>query len=197
MRRRRFDPVPPRFPKGLEAKVRICALHAHQGEDAMIDGDEQWMRMAIEVARSKGSDPSTSPLGCVIVLDGKVIAAERNQTHELPDATAHAEMMAIRRACEGIGELELRGATLYSTLQPCGMCTMASMWSKVGRVVFGAGREDVHEMYFEAKHVDTLSFIADAYRDDIVIEGGCLKEECATLYYPPDADLPVDEQANL
>ncbi|OAN66632.1 nucleoside deaminase [Sphingomonas sp. TDK1] len=159
--------------------------------------DEQWMRMAIEVARSKGSDPSTSPLGCVIVLDGKVIAAERNQTHELPDATAHAEMMAIRRACERTGELELRGATLYSTLQPCGMCTMASIWSKVGRVVFGAGRGDVHAMYFEARHVDTLSFIGDAYRDDIVIEGGCLAAECATLYYPPEAELPVEEQANL
>ena len=159
--------------------------------------DEHWMRMAIEVARSKGSDPSTSPLGCVIVLDGKVLAAERNQTHELPDATAHAEMMAIRRACESSGELELRGATLYSTLQPCGMCTMASIWSKVGRVVYGAGRDDVHAMYFEAKHVDTLSFIGDAYRDDIVIEGGCLAAECATLYYPPDAELPVEEQANL
>jgi tRNA(adenine34) deaminase len=159
--------------------------------------DEAWMRKAIEVARSKGSDPSTSPLGCVIVRDGEVIAAERNQTHELPDATAHAEMMAIRRACEGIGELELRGATLYSTLQPCGMCTMASIWSKVGRVVYGAGRDDVHRMYFEAKHVDTLSFITDAYRDDIAIDGGCLAEECATLYYGPDADLPVEEQANL
>jgi tRNA(adenine34) deaminase len=161
------------------------------------EDDEHWMRMAIEVARSKGSDPSTSPLGCVIVLDGEVLAAERNQTHELPDATAHAEMMAIRRACEGTGELELRGATLYSTLQPCGMCTMASIWSKVGRVVYGAGRDDVHAMYFEAKHVDTLGFIGDAYRDDIVIEGGCLAAECATLYYPPDADLPVEEQANL
>ena len=106
-------------------------------------------------------------------------------------------MMAIRRACEDTGELELRGATLYSTLQPCGMCTMASIWSKVGRVVYGAGREDVHPMYFEARHVDTLSFIADAYRDDIVIEGGCLREECAGLYYPPDADLPSAEQANL
>ena len=123
------------------------------------DTDEHWMQMAIDVARSKGSDPSTSPLGCVIVLDGRVIAAERNQTKELPDATAHAEMMAIRRACEQTGELELRGATLYSTLQPCGMCTMASIWSKVGRVVYGAGRNDVHPMYFEAKHVDTLGFI--------------------------------------
>ncbi|RZM35199.1 MAG: nucleoside deaminase [Sphingomonas sp.] len=163
----------------------------------MTSEDERWMRRAIEVARSKGSDPSTSPLGCVIVLDGREIAAERNQTQELPDATAHAEMMAIRRACESTGELELRGATLYSTLQPCGMCTMASIWSKVGRVVYGAEAADVHPMYFEARHVDTLSFIGDAYRDDITIEGGCLRVECASLYYPPDADLPEEEQANL
>lgn len=153
--------------------------------------------MAIDVARAKDSDPATSPLGCVIVRDGAVIAAERNQTHELPDATAHAEMMAIRRACEHIGDLELRGATLYSTLQPCGMCTMASIWSKVGRVVYGAGRDDVHPMYFEDRHIDTLSFISDAYRDDIAIEGGCLRAECATLYYGPDAEIPKEDQANL
>ena len=159
--------------------------------------DEYWMRRAIEVARSKGSAPSTGPLGSVIVLDGREISAERNQTQELPDATAHAEMMAIRRACESIGEPELRGATLYSTLQPCGMCTMASIWSKVGRVVYGAGREDVHEMYFEARHIDTLSFIADAYRKDIVIEGGCLRDECAKLYYPRDAQLSREQLANL
>ena len=163
----------------------------------MNEEDERWTRRAIGIARSQGSDPSTAPLGSVIVLNGCEIAGERNQTEELPEATAHAEMMAIRRACEGTGELELRGATLYSTLQPCGMCTMASIWSKVGRVVYGAGREDVHPMYFEARHVDTLSFIADAYRDDIVIVGGCLRDGCATLYYPPDADLPREEQANL
>ena len=154
--------------------------------------------MAIEVARSKGSDPSTSPLGSVIVLDGRVIAAERNQTEELPDATAHAEMMAIRRACEGEGELELRGATLYSTLQPCGMCTMASIWSKVGRVVYGAGRDDVHPMYFEARHVDTLGFIADAYRDDIVIEGAaCARNAPRSITRPtpicPKTNRPTSE----
>jgi tRNA(adenine34) deaminase len=163
----------------------------------MNEEDEKWMRRAIAIARSKGSDPSTSPLGSVIVLDGREIAGERNQTHELPDATAHAEMMAIRRACEGSGELELRGATLYSTLQPCGMCTMASIWSKVGRVVYGAGRDDVHPMYFEARDIDTLDFIRQAYRDDLVIEGGCLRAECAELYYGPDDDLPQEEQANL
>jgi tRNA(adenine34) deaminase len=161
------------------------------------DEDKQWMRKAIEIARSKGSDPESSPLGCVIVSDGRIIAGERNQTQELPDATAHAEMMAIRRGCESTGEMELRGATLYSTLQPCGMCTMASIWSKVGRVVYGAGRDDVHAMYFEARHVDTLSFITDAYRDDIVIEGGCLRVECAELYFGPDDDVPQEEQGNL
>lgn len=61
------------------------------------DDDEGWMRKAIEIARSKGTDPSTSLLGCLIVLAGSVIAGDRNQNEELPDATAHAEMMAILR----------------------------------------------------------------------------------------------------
>ncbi|MEN2747042.1 nucleoside deaminase [Sphingomonas sp. T9W2] len=159
--------------------------------------DEHWMRQAIAIARTKGDDPSCSPLGSIIVLGDRVLSAEPNQTQELPDATAHAEMMAIRRACESERDMELRGATLYSTLQPCGMCTMASIWSKVARVVYGAGRDDVHEMYFEDRHIDTLTFIGDAYRDDIVIEGGCLREECAALYYGPDDDVPKEEQGNL
>jgi tRNA(adenine34) deaminase len=159
--------------------------------------DEKWMRLAIETAKQDGADPAKSPIGCVIVLDGKVLAAERNQTEALNDATAHAEMMAIRKAGAAYGDMELRGATLYSTLQPCGMCTMASIWSKVGRVVYGAEREDVHPMYFEARHVDTLGFVRAAYRDDIVIEGACLRAECAGLYYGPDDDVPEDEQGNL
>ena len=85
-------------------------------------------------------------------------------------------MEAIRAAGRGRDNGELRGAVLYSTLQPCGMCTMASIWSKVGRVVYGAGRDDVHRMYFEARAVDTLDFVANAYRDDIDIEGGVLRE---------------------
>jgi tRNA(adenine34) deaminase len=145
----------------------------------------------------KGSDPSSSPLGAVVVLDGKAIAVERNQTEELNDATAHAEIMAIRAAGAALGTMELRGATLYSTLQPCGMCTMSSIWSMVRRVVYSAGRDDVHEMYFEDRHIDTLAFIQDAYRDDIAIEGGCLRDECATLYYGPDDDVPGDQRGNV
>jgi tRNA(adenine34) deaminase len=159
--------------------------------------DQAFMREALKIATVKGDDPSVSPIGCVIVLDGEVIAAERNHVEEHHDATAHAEMEAIRKAGKGRDGGELRNAVLYSTLQPCGMCTMASIWSKVSRVVYGAGREDVHEMYFEARQVDTLEFIRKAYRDDIDISGGVLREECAALYYGPNDKVPTDEQGNI
>ena len=159
--------------------------------------DDYWMRKAIDVATVKGRDPSLSPIGSVIVLEGTLIAAQRNQCRDLHDATAHAEMMAIRKAGAELGRADLRGAILYSTLQPCGMCTMALIWSKVRRVVFGAGRDDVHAMYFEARQINTLDFVEKAYRDDLEIIGGCLKSECAALYYGPDADVPEEQQGNI
>ncbi len=162
-----------------------------------VSRDEYFMREALRVATSEGDDPASSPIGCVIVLEGRIIAAERNRVEQDHDATAHAEVTAIRAAGRALQNGELRGATLYSTLQPCGMCTMASVWSKVGRVVFGAGREDVHAMYFEARHIDTLDFIRNAYRDDLSIEGGVLRAECARLYYGPDDHPPIAEQGNL
>ena len=167
-----------------------------------VENDERWMREALAVATSRGSDPASTPIGCVIVRDGRVIGSAHNECQTLHDATAHAEMVAFRRAGAEVADDEnsggeLRGATLYSTLQPCGMCTMASIWSKVGRIVFGAGREDVHRMYFEARHIDTLDFIAKAYRDDLTFTSGVLRSECAELYYPVDAVLPADVQGNL
>ncbi len=166
------------------------------------DSDEHWMRAAIAIATSRGSDPATAPIAAVIVRDGRIIGSAHNECDTLHDATAHAEIMAFRRAGAATATPdnqsgELRGATLYSTLQPCGMCTMASIWSKVARIVYGAGRDDVHEMYFEARHVDTLAFIGKAYRDDVTITGGVLRKACAALYYPPDAKLDFDQQANL
>lgn len=164
--------------------------------------DERWMREAITIATSRGSDPATAPIAAIIVRDGEIIGSAHNECDTLHDATAHAEMLAFRRAGVAAATAEshsgeLRGATLYSTLQPCGMCTMASIWSKVARVVYGAGRDDVHDMYFEARHVDTLAFISDAYRDDVTITGGVLRRECAALYYAPDADLDPRDKANI
>jgi tRNA(adenine34) deaminase len=163
----------------------------------MTKDDERWMREAIALAKTKGTDPSDTPIAAIIVRDGKILAAEINRTALDNDATAHAEICAFRAAGSHVGDMELRGATLYSTLQPCGMCTMASIWAKVARIVYGAGRDDVHRMYFEDRNLDTVDFIRDAYRDDLSIEGGCVSEECAALYYGPDANVPATDQGNI
>ena len=161
------------------------------------DEDERYMGEALKIATEKGDDPALSPIGCVIVRDGRILAAARNRVAENRDVTAHAEILAMREAGERFENGELRGATLYSTLQPCGMCTMASIWSKVGRIVYGAGREDVHRMYFEDRHVDTLDFIRKAYRDDVRIDGGVMRAACARLCYRPHDHPPRNEQGNL
>ncbi len=159
--------------------------------------DETYMRRAIELARQGDRRPGGSPIGCVIVRDGEIIGEGHNETEMNHDPTAHGEIVAMRRAGTRIGDMELRGATLYSTLQPCGMCSMASIWAKIGRIVYGAERHQVHRMYFEDRHLDTLDIIRDAWRDDITIEGGLLADECAALYIGPNEILTEEEQANL
>ncbi len=165
--------------------------------DAATAEDHEFMARALELARRGDRTEGASPIGCVIVLDGRVVAEGHNEVGLRHDPTAHAEMVAIRRAGASLEREELRGATLYSTLQPCGMCTMASIWSHIDRVVYGAGREDVHQMYFEDRHLDTMNFIRDAYRKDMPVIEGVLRQECAALYYGPDDDPPAEAQTNL
>jgi len=165
--------------------------------NAASQADRRFIGRALELARKGEGTPGASPIGCVIVMDGEVVAEGHNEVGIRHDPTAHAEMVAIRRAGARLERDDLRGATLYSTLQPCGMCTMASIWSRIDRVVYGAGREDVHKMYFEDRHLDTMNFIRDAYRDDMEVVAGVMAAECAALYYGPDDDPPLDEQGNL
>ena len=159
--------------------------------------DERFMRRALQLAEAGRDTPGASPIGCVIVLDGQVVGEAHNEVGIRHDPSAHAEIVAIRRACESLGRDDLRGATLYSTLQPCGMCSMASIWSSIERVVYGACRKDVHAMYFENRHIDVLDIIDDAFRDDMTAVAGVLEQECAALYYKPDDAPPEQEQANV
>ncbi len=158
--------------------------------------DRNWMNRAIALAREGGATEGMNPIGCVIVRDGKIVGEGCNEVDLRHDATAHAEIVSMRRAGQSLKCNELRDAVLYTTLQPCGMCTMASIWAKIGRIVYGAGREDVHEMYFEDRHLDTVDFIRDAFRDDLSLEGGLMAAECAALYVPPDASVSKSEQFN-
>jgi tRNA(adenine34) deaminase len=160
------------------------------------DTDQHFMRRAIALARSGEDNPGKNPIGCVIVRNGTIIGEGCNEVDQQHDATAHAEIVSMRRAGAALNCHELRDAVLYTTLQPCGMCTMASIWAKIGRIVYGAGRDDVHEMYFEDRHLDTLDFIRDAFRNDLSIEGGLLVKDCVGLYVPAGADIPKDEWFN-
>lgn len=78
------------------------------------------------------------PVGAVIVKDGEIIASAHNNREATGDATGHAEVLAIRKACEALGGWHLEKCTLYVTLEPCPMCMGAIINSRLGKVVFGA-----------------------------------------------------------
>jgi len=155
------------------------------------------MSRAIELAEQGERHPGFGPIGCVIFMDDRVIGEGSNEAEARHDPTAHAEIVAIRRAASHLQTNELRGATLYTTLQPCGMCSMASIWARIGRIVYGAGRGDVHKMYFEGRHLNTIDFIQDAFRDDLKVTSGVLAERCAGLYAGPNDDVPLTEWTNI
>ena len=150
------------------------------------DDDLGWMRRALQVARDASSRDGANPIGCVIVRGGEKLGEGCNEVGLRCDPTAHAEIVAMGRAGATLGQPELTGSTLYTTLQPCGMCTMAAIWAGITRIVFGAGRDDVHPEYFEERHLDTLDFIRDAWRADLALQGGVLRAACAALYRPPE-----------
>jgi len=107
--------------------------------------DEFYMRQALRLAAQAG-DAQEVPVGAVIVraVEGaapQVIARAFNQVEQLKDATAHAEMIAITQAEEGVGDRRLNDCTLYVTKEPCPMCAGAIVLARVGRVVFGCRDE--------------------------------------------------------
>jgi tRNA(adenine34) deaminase len=73
---------------------------------------------------------------------------------------------------------------------------MACLWAGISRIVYGAGRGDVHHIYFESRHNNTVDFIRDAFRDDLEIEGGVLRDECAALYARPDEPISESDPAH-
>ena len=101
---------------------------------------EDYMEKALELAREAQKDGDV-PVGCVIVRDGEIIGRGRNRREADGDATAHAELEAIRDACERLGSWRLHGCTLYVTLEPCPMCAGGIINARVEEVRYGARDE--------------------------------------------------------
>lgn len=99
--------------------------------------DEYFMEMALILAE-EAADNGEIPVGALVVCRNRIIAKARNQTEQLNDVTAHAELMAITAAAHYLGSKYLTDCTLYVTLEPCVMCAGALFWAQLGRLVIGA-----------------------------------------------------------
>ncbi|MCC5904715.1 MAG: nucleoside deaminase [Balneolaceae bacterium] len=108
-----------------------------------------FMHRAIELARQGMEKNEGGPFGCVIVKDGSVIAEGNNRVTSDNDPTAHAEIVAIRRACENLGEFQLTGCDIYTSCEPCPMCLGAIYWARPNRVFYAGTRKDAAEAGFD------------------------------------------------
>lgn len=102
-----------------------------------VTGDAEAMRLALDEARRAG-DAGDVPVGAVVTIDGRVIAAAGNRREATGDPTAHAEILALQKASQTLGSWRLDRATVYVTLEPCPMCAGALLAARVARLVFAA-----------------------------------------------------------
>ena len=137
--------------------------------------DEQWMRAALDEARSAAASGGV-PVGAVVVQGDVVIARAANRTVRDQDPTAHAEMLAIRAASAAIGSWRLDGCSLFVTLEPCAMCAGAIVLGRVPRVVIGAWDPKAG---MAGSVGDLLRHPRLNHRPEVA--GGVLEEECGAL----------------
>ncbi len=112
--------------------------------------DTYFMKQALAEAE-KARDAGEVPVGAIVVSDGRIIARAHNQTEQLTDVTAHAEILAITAAAGHLGSKYLQDCTLYVTLEPCVMCAGALAWAQMGRVAYGASDEKRGFMLYGGK----------------------------------------------
>lgn len=104
--------------------------------------DRYFLQQAIEQGRYGMHANQGGPFGCIIVKDGQIIGRGNNKVTTYNDPTAHAEIVAIREACQMLNSFQLEGCVLYTSCEPCPMCLGAIYWARPDRIVFAASRLD-------------------------------------------------------
>jgi tRNA(adenine34) deaminase len=130
------------------------------------------MATALSAAR-RALAAGEPPIGACLVLDDAIVAVAHTAVISGLDATAHAEIEVIRAACRGLRRLELTGAALYVTVEPCAMCLAACHYAGIGRVVYGAGLGEFQAL--------TGTELAGDVPPGMVLEGGVEAAACAGL----------------
>jgi tRNA(adenine34) deaminase len=137
--------------------------------------DERWMGLALreaEAARAAGE----VPVGCVVVLEERVIGRGWNRTESTADPTAHAEMIAITAAAATLGYARLNGARVYVTVEPCVMCAGALLLARVEEIVFGAPEPKFGALGSRLRLQDE-----EGFNHRLRVRSGVRGEECADL----------------
>lgn len=136
---------------------------------------EKYMKQAVKLAR-KAAEIGEVPIGCVIEYQGKVIGRGYNRRTTDKNTLAHAEMIAIRKACKKMGDWRLEDCTMYVTLEPCQMCAGAIVQARVKKVVIGC-------MNPKAGCAGSILNVLqmEEFNHQVEIEQGMLEEECSAL----------------
>jgi tRNA(adenine34) deaminase len=137
--------------------------------------DEKWMQYAIDQALL-AKDKAEIPVGAVLVFNNEIISQAHNNPINLNDPTAHAEILALRKASYKQKNYRLPRTTLYVTLEPCMMCLGALIHARIERIVFGASDSKLGVC---GSSIDLSSMLSFNHR--VIIDGGILENECKTI----------------
>ena len=113
----------------------------------------EFLRHAVRLSAERMREGLGGPFGAIIVKNGEVIAEGWNRVTSTNDPTAHAEVTAIRRACEGLGTFSLQGCEIFTSCETCPMCLAAIYWARLDRITFANSREDAAAIGFDDAHI--------------------------------------------
>lgn len=119
----------------------------------MTKDEEKFLQRAIDLSRQGMQNRKGGPFGCVIVKDGKIIGEGCNEVLLYNDPTAHAEVVAIRQACQHLGNFQLTDCDIYSSCEPCPMCMGAIYWARPRRVIFANTKGDAAAIHFDDQFI--------------------------------------------
>lgn len=123
------------------------------------------MELAVRIAHENVLNLRGGPFGAVVVKDGEVIGSAGNEVTALNDPTAHAEIMAIRRACRHLGSFQLTDCEIYTSCEPCPMCIGAIYWARPKAVYYACTKEEAAEAGFDDQFIyEQLALPAEARR---------------------------------
>lgn len=137
--------------------------------------------LSIEKARSSMLRGEGGPFGSAVIKDGKVISVASNSVLKDHDPSAHAEINAIRQACELLGTHDLSGCILYATGHPCPMCLSAIIWANIDRVYYGCEAHEAEEIGFRDDFI--YRYLENKHQDNSVLSlFSFAHDECVALY---------------